>query len=42
MIQVTEAARKKIDALTKDQETQKKTKIEGLRLTMKGDDEDRV
>ncbi|MCG3114858.1 MAG: NifU family protein [Candidatus Manganitrophus sp. SA1] len=36
MIQVTEAARKKIDALTKDQETQKKTKIEGLRLTMKG------
>lgn len=36
MIQVTEAARKKIDALTKDQETQKKAKIEGLRLTMKG------
>lgn len=36
MIQVTEAARKKIDALTKDQEIQKKTKIEGLRLTMKG------
>lgn len=36
MIQVTEAARKKIDALTKDQETQKKTKIEGLRLTVKG------
>lgn len=36
MIQVTEAARKKIDALTQDQEAQKQTKIEGLRLTVKG------
>ncbi len=36
MIQVTEVAKKKIEALMKDQEAQKQTKIEGLRLTMKG------
>lgn len=36
MIQVTEVARKKIEALMKDQEEQKKTKIEGLCLTVKG------
>lgn len=35
MIQVTEVARKKIEALTKDREAQQKTKIEGLRLTTK-------
>jgi Fe/S biogenesis protein NfuA len=36
MIQVTEVARKKVAALIQDHEEQKKTKIEGIRLTMKG------
>jgi Fe/S biogenesis protein NfuA len=35
MIQITEVARKKVEALVKDQEAERKTKIEGLRLTMK-------
>lgn len=35
MIQITEVARKKIEALIQDQEAQQKNKIEGLRLTMK-------
>src|SRR5579884_608290 len=36
MIQFTEVARKKIEALIQDQEAQHKMKIEGLRLTMRG------
>jgi len=36
MIQITEVARKKIDALIQDHEAQQKTRIEGLRLTVKG------